>query len=201
MPGRAINGQSRQLILNAIDYFTRKKENSGPLRVAEALQVSLKTVSRICGERQKGLPVETPGQKRNKPKKKSEDLPDGIKTSVRNTIYDMKQNGKHFPNLAFVRNESTISPEHYIGALSIIVMMAPTGSLGVDPGFIQINLVRIFTGTCCPLFMSIGISNHYYTIGKCFSWSFCPGVSKCFIYHKLVKKGELSVLDIGFLYL
>ncbi|KAJ8914887.1 hypothetical protein NQ315_014900 [Exocentrus adspersus] len=84
MPGRAINGHSRQLILNAIDYFTREKENSGPL-----------VISIICGERQKGLPVETPGQKRNKPKKKSEDLPDGIKTSVRNTIYDMKQNGKH----------------------------------------------------------------------------------------------------------
>ncbi|KAJ8913779.1 hypothetical protein NQ315_002685 [Exocentrus adspersus] len=79
------------------------KENSGPLlsvnevdgRVAEALQVSLRTVSRICGERQRGIPLETPGQKRNKPKKKSEDLPDGIKTSVRNIIYDMKQNGKH----------------------------------------------------------------------------------------------------------
>ncbi|KAJ8914403.1 hypothetical protein NQ315_017497 [Exocentrus adspersus] len=103
MPGRAINGQSRQSILNAIDYFTREKENSGPLvsvnevhqRVAQALQISLRTVSRTCGERQKGLPVETPGQKRNKAKKKSEDLPDGIKTSVRNTIYDMKQNGKH----------------------------------------------------------------------------------------------------------
>ncbi|KAJ8914684.1 hypothetical protein NQ315_017383 [Exocentrus adspersus] len=103
MPGRANNGQSRQLILNAIDYFTREKGNSGPLvsvnevhqRVAEALQVSLRTVSRICGERQKGIPVETPGQKRNKPKKKSEDSPDGIKTSVRNTIYDMKQNEKH----------------------------------------------------------------------------------------------------------
>ncbi|KAJ8913801.1 hypothetical protein NQ315_002707 [Exocentrus adspersus] len=54
-----------------------------------------KICGKICGERQKGLPVETPGQKRNKPKKKSEDLPDGIKTSVRNTIYDMKQNGKH----------------------------------------------------------------------------------------------------------
>ncbi|KAJ8921371.1 hypothetical protein NQ315_002987 [Exocentrus adspersus] len=35
------------------------------------------------------------GQKRNKIKKKPEDLPDGIKAAVRSTIYDMKENGKH----------------------------------------------------------------------------------------------------------
>ncbi|KAJ8914886.1 hypothetical protein NQ315_014899, partial [Exocentrus adspersus] len=110
-------------LLNKI-YFTREKENSGPLlsvnevdgRVAEALQVNLRTVSRICGERQKGLPLETPGQKRNKPKKKSEDLPDGIKTSVRNTIYDMKQNGKHSP--ACKANYNRVSP----GALRVPFM-------------------------------------------------------------------------------
>ncbi|KAJ8914996.1 hypothetical protein NQ315_002521 [Exocentrus adspersus] len=87
----------------AEQYFTREKENNGPLinvtnvqgRVAEALQISRRTISRICVERKQCVPLKTPGQKRNKTKKKTEDLPDGIKAAVRSTIYDMKANGKH----------------------------------------------------------------------------------------------------------
>lgn len=66
MSEQIINRECRQLILNVLDYFIREK-NNGPLlniidvqgRVADALQISYRSVSKISAEIKKCLPLET----------------------------------------------------------------------------------------------------------------------------------------------
>lgn len=56
---------------------------------------SLGSVLRICAKRKKCLPLQMPGQKRKKIKRKTEDLSDGEKAAVRKIIYNMKENVRY----------------------------------------------------------------------------------------------------------
>ncbi|GLV46126.1 hypothetical protein CBL_05187 [Carabus blaptoides fortunei] len=55
MPGKILNSQSQQYLLNVVEYFEREKENKGPLlpvqaaieRVAQAFKVGISTVNRV----------------------------------------------------------------------------------------------------------------------------------------------------------
>ncbi|XP_074028388.1 uncharacterized protein [Leptinotarsa decemlineata] len=97
MPGSILNSQIQQFVLNLCKYFERERAHGGPLlpfssvqeRVADALEISQKTVFNIK-QRNKHKPITSfPEKSSHRIKKKTSDLPEGQKMEVRNTLYDM----------------------------------------------------------------------------------------------------------------
>ncbi|KAL1506725.1 hypothetical protein ABEB36_006032 [Hypothenemus hampei] len=102
MPGKRLNSQAREFVAKLLKYFSDEKDNGGPLkpmtsvkeRVADALGISLRTVTTIksCSDRSQALC--TSGKSRPRLKSKTEDLRDSQKQDVRNVIYDMYAQSK-----------------------------------------------------------------------------------------------------------
>lgn len=95
---QVLNGQTRQFVILLRDYFKREHENGGTLlpvsqvveRVADAFNISRRTVSRICKEQYE--PKLSP-KKRNR-KKPVTDLDDAEKDAIRrhvNEYYTRKE--------------------------------------------------------------------------------------------------------------
>ncbi|KAI4455464.1 transposable element-related [Holotrichia oblita] len=113
MPARGgtLRSQSQQLILNLLEYFEREKQNDGPLlplssvqkRVADALKISLFSVKRIKNRSVQNTVLSSPGKTRHRRKTKTEDLPEGIKMNIRNTLYNMYSQSK-FPIIVCERH-------------------------------------------------------------------------------------------------
>lgn len=87
--------QSKQLVLNILNYFTREADNQGPIRpvtsiqerTADACNIHIRTLSRIISAHDANS-LGGPKQ-RNKAKPKTSNLHEAIKMEVRNTVYDL----------------------------------------------------------------------------------------------------------------
>lgn len=93
---KRLTPEVRELVLRVVDYFTREKSNKGPLisilavqqRAADCLDLHVNTVKKVVGSREN--PEEMKKEdKRRRLHSKSVDVPDAVKTEVRNVIYWM----------------------------------------------------------------------------------------------------------------
>lgn len=91
--GTHLGIEGRKMVLNAVNFFSKEKDNGGPLssilavqqRTADCLQVGRSTVQRVCELQNNGQE----DRSRTRKSFKSRDVPDAVKTEVRNLIYCM----------------------------------------------------------------------------------------------------------------
>ncbi|CAH2003276.1 unnamed protein product [Acanthoscelides obtectus] len=98
MKGKTLSSQSQGLVLSLLNYFQQEKDNGGPLlpllavqeRVAQALSISLSTITRIQRRLSSNDNVlRSPGKKRPRKKSKTTDLSDAVRHNIRDTVYQM----------------------------------------------------------------------------------------------------------------
>lgn len=93
---KCLGPETRQCVLNAVEYFNQEKDFGGPLtnvlgvqkRTADCLKIGLRTVQRVCSLHNTGEDVFKKNT-RDRRKCKSTDVPDAVKTEVRQAIYGM----------------------------------------------------------------------------------------------------------------
>ncbi|CAH2003277.1 unnamed protein product [Acanthoscelides obtectus] len=104
MKGKTLSSQSQGLVLSLLNYFQQEKDNGGPLlpllavqeRVAQALSISLSTITRIQRRLSSNDNVlRSPGKKRPRKKSKTTDLSDAVRHNIRDTVYQMYSEKKH----------------------------------------------------------------------------------------------------------
>ncbi|CAH2002227.1 unnamed protein product [Acanthoscelides obtectus] len=104
MKGKTLSSQSQGLVLSLLNYFQQEKGNGGPLlpllavqeRVAQALSISLSTITRIQRRLSSNDNVlRSPGKKRPRKKSKTTDLSDAVRHNIRDTVYQMYSEKKH----------------------------------------------------------------------------------------------------------
>ncbi|CAH2005541.1 unnamed protein product [Acanthoscelides obtectus] len=104
MKGKSLSSQSQGLVLSLLNYFQQEKDNEGPLlplsavqeRVAQALSISLSTITRIQRRLSSNDNVlRSPGKKRPRKKSKTTDLSDAVRHNIRDTVYQMYSEKKH----------------------------------------------------------------------------------------------------------
>ncbi|CAH1998799.1 unnamed protein product [Acanthoscelides obtectus] len=98
MKSKTLSSQSQGLVLSLLNYFQQEKDNGGPLlpllavqeRVAQALSISLSTITRIQRRLSSNDNVlRSPGKKRPRKKSKTTDLSDAVRHNIRDTVYQM----------------------------------------------------------------------------------------------------------------
>lgn len=120
MAGNFLNEQCQQLVLNLFDYFSREKDNFGPLRdvmavrerVSDALKISLPTIRNILQRRRENLPL-VKKVERTRRKFKTEDMPEQFKSEVRDVVYGMYAEKKPITLKAL---QETLRDKHIVDA-------------------------------------------------------------------------------------
>ncbi|CAH1953597.1 unnamed protein product [Acanthoscelides obtectus] len=104
MKGKTLSSQSQGLVLSLLNYSQQEKDNGGPLlpllavqeRVAQALSISLSTITRIQRRLSSNDNVlRSPGKKRPRKKSKTTYLSDAVRHNIRDTVYQMYSEKKH----------------------------------------------------------------------------------------------------------
>lgn len=98
---KVLGAEGRRLLVNALEYFQREKNNGAPVqnvlavqkRAAECFKISERTVRRVVNMSKTG--DISRDYSKNYKCSRSTDVPDAVKTEVRNTIYEMYQKKKH----------------------------------------------------------------------------------------------------------
>lgn len=88
--------EGREFLVNVVDYFTREKNNGGPLhsilavqqRAADCLNISRSTVKRVVASKENAEEMNKENRRRRS-HRKSLDVPDAVKAEVRNAVYWM----------------------------------------------------------------------------------------------------------------
>lgn len=93
---KPLTPEGRELLLSVVDYFTRERNNGGPLRsvlavqqrVADCLDVHVNTVKKVVASRGNDEDMNKK-IKRLRRHSRSLDVPEAVKTEVRNVVYWM----------------------------------------------------------------------------------------------------------------
>lgn len=103
MAFKHIGPEGRQFVLSAVRFFEEEKQNRGPIksplavrqRTADCLNISIKTVNRVC--QLNNLDEERIKKKNTRTRRhaRSIDVPEAVKIEVRNTIYEMYERSLH----------------------------------------------------------------------------------------------------------
>jgi hypothetical protein len=103
---KPLSKHSQEMIAKLIRYFEQERDNRGPLlplgavreRVANALQVSVATISGVSSKIASNVLLRTPKKKRPRTKLIC-DLDENYEMEIRNVIYDMVKNSKYLLNI------------------------------------------------------------------------------------------------------
>ncbi|XP_044596995.1 uncharacterized protein LOC123273626 [Cotesia glomerata] len=127
--GRSFNSQMQGAIYSLYKFMKEEADNKGPMiplsqvrnRVARALEISTRSVTKYVNIGRSGADFDTPGKKRPR-KKVKRDVHESIKNDIRNTIYELcKQQTEIF---LLMDREKRFAEFYTILALPTNVVMA-----------------------------------------------------------------------------